>query len=1568
MKIQVIQTLPNGQVTQQVLSKEGSEVLKIQAQPGAKISFNVEGAKPAEAMNAKAKTSNIKKSGNNLVLESEGEQLVEVTDFYSTAGASVGSVGWNYAATDATVMSATPEAQAFSSDAAVSESGALFPAIAPGWLIAGGAATVAAVASGGSSSVASGGITSSVISGVITAGPVVAANGLTVAFFKKDGTALGTAMVDGTGHFTKTLTGVGAGEVVIAKVVNDADINADYIDETTHQGVDLTAQLLGVGVVGAGSTLTLNINPLTTVAARKAGLLADGSGVVADATTANNANAAVAAAFGVTDPTTTTPTTTVDSTGASATVDISTAAGKLGALLAAISGMDSTSTAQASIDALVSGVTTTGATATMNAAAQTALMTGAVKADAGATLNLQQTISNLLATNTQPASLKIDAIATDNIVIASETTGLVISGTVTSGTAPFTLSLNGSAAAGSVTVTGGTWTYALVAGDITALGTDGVKTISATAAGVTSSRLINLDVTAPTATLANSTAGVVVNLVEATAAAGVDTITVEANSSWVATLTKGSNVVTKTGIGTGATQAITLTAADIAILGDGAITVSVTATDGASNTTTVAAGGNFTLDTLVAPLSMVNTAAGAVVNLTEATAVAGVTSVTSETGAAWDITFTGIAGVVHKTGTGTGSAQAVVLAAGDIITLGQGAVAVSVTATDAALNPATVSTGGNFTLDTEAPTIAAGSLSINAPENGTVVNLGAALATNDTGATFNTTLGGPDAALFSITTGGVLTLLAAKNFEVDALTTHSYSILVTVLDANGNSQAQTVTVNLTNLNEAPTAVGTIGAKTAVVNQLFSLATAAYFADVDAGGLNSGVYSATGLGNGLSINASTGVISGTALANAANAPVVVTFTDAGGLAVSQAAFNLQAVSAPVVQGFTAFDATGVTTKGMGGESVTFAVTFSEAITVTGTLTAVFSVNGQAVTATYTGAGGASTLNFTGGTVPSTGDGTVISLTSLTGTTLGNVSGQPMVAPTAAALTTSVYTVDNTAPTVTAAYASNENAGTDTTPHTITLVGTDTNGPVTFSGLTGADAAKFSLNSTTGVLSFVGQTNFEAADDVGANHVYDLSVIATDAVGKITTQAVTVTLQDVNETPTLVGTIATQHAISGTAFSLSTAANFADVDTGANGTLTYSATGLASGLIINATTGVISGTHSGAVASAAVSVTATDGGGLHTAQTFNMDVVVAPALALTQALDGTTNLSVQSALEISFDQSVTLASGHIHIYDDMGTAGWAHSNAATAETKIDVSKNDIDITLVNGVATAVTIGGVDYTSRFDLAHSVMVGDATHTAASGLASSGTNLLIDLKPAIASAAGTGVFSTAFDWDFGSNYHVNFDAGIVTNSAGVANAALNDGSATATGALQNTALNFTTVTPVNTVAAAITSVLMDATGATTATTSSFKWVNANQGINDGTAPLTFDLAANSIALVQDSNGGTTKSGSLGQNITVANFGFENGVFTKDDIIYMDNHGLMSLATTDGLASTSSTWQNGITRLMSGASTGTNGLAGTPYLTFDLTNSPAALLSSMGTQDTQFEGSTKMGYNAVIFG
>jgi hypothetical protein len=150
------------------------------------------------------------------------------------------------------------------------------------------------------------------------------------------------------------------------------------------------------------------------------------------------------------------------------------------------------------------------------------------------------------------------------------------------------------------------------------------------------------------------------------------------------------------------TQVVTPEANSTTAIG---LTTSTTGvTDAAGNVVTAPAVYTQAVDTLAPAVSLANTAAGAVVNAVESTHAAGVTSVTAESGSAWTVTFTGQSGNVTKTGTGTGSAQAVILNAGDVTTLGQGAVTVSVTATDAAGNPATASTGGNFSIDTLAPT------------------------------------------------------------------------------------------------------------------------------------------------------------------------------------------------------------------------------------------------------------------------------------------------------------------------------------------------------------------------------------------------------------------------------------------------------------------------------------------------------------------------------------------------------------------------------------------------------------------------------------------------------------------------------------------------------------------------------------------------------------------------------------------------------------------------------------------------------------------------------------------------
>ena len=105
------------------------------------------------------------------------------------------------------------------------------------------------------------------------------------------------------------------------------------------------------------------------------------------------------------------------------------------------------------------------------------------------------------------------------------------------------------------------------------------------------------------------------------------------------------------------------------------------------------------------------------------------------------------------------------------------------------------------------------------------------------------------------------------------------------------------------------------------------------------------------------------------------------------------------------------------------------------------------------------------------------------------------------------------VQNSAPafTSTAALTAPENqlvAGT--------IAATDGNGDVLAYAIAGgADAALFSINASTGALSFVSAPDYEAPADAGANNVYDITVSVSDGIAPPVSQAITVTVTDTVE---------------------------------------------------------------------------------------------------------------------------------------------------------------------------------------------------------------------------------------------------------------------------------------------------------------------------------------------------------------------------------------------------------------------------------------------------------------------
>jgi hypothetical protein len=197
--------------------------------------------------------------------------------------------------------------------------------------------------------------------------------------------------------------------------------------------------------------------------------------------------------------------------------------------------------------------------------------------------------------------------------------------------------------------------------------------------------------------------------------------------------------------------------------------------------------------------------------------------------------------------------------------------------------------------------------------------------------------------------------------------------------------------------------------------------------------------------------------------------------------------------------------------------------------------------------------------------------------------------------------------NEAPSVTSGASASFNENATGTVYTAT--GADPDAGTTLSyGLGGTDAAAFSIDPATGVVTFVSPPDFETKAS------YSIQVTATDnATSALNgSKAVTVIVNDLNEAPQREGTVPAQTAVNGQAYSLDVGPRFKDLDAGANGTLTFSATGLPGGLSIQPGTGLISGTASADRAPASVVVTATDGGGLSQTQSFALGVVSAPAI--------------------------------------------------------------------------------------------------------------------------------------------------------------------------------------------------------------------------------------------------------------------------------------------------------------------------------------------------------------------
>lgn len=384
-------------------------------------------------------------------------------------------------------------------------------------------------------------------------------------------------------------------------------------------------------------------------------------------------------------------------------------------------------------------------------------------------------------------------------------------------------------------------------------------------------------------------------------------------------------------------------------------------------------------------------------------------------------------------------------------------------------------------------------------------------------------VGGADASRFAFSWAngkdGYFNFTQAPNFEVpgDVSGDNVYQVVFQVSDGI-HTDTQTVTFTIVNVNEAPvitTNGGGSGASVSIAENGTAVTTVGA-TDVD--GTTAFTYSISGGADAskFSINSATGAL------RFVNAPNFEVKADVGAnnvydvivKASDGSLFDTQAIAVTV----TNVNEAPVITSGGGGAAAGYSiaenavfVAFASASDPEGP-TIYWSIVGGADAAKFTiNYAGAINLvpaaNFESPTdagsnnvydvIIQASDG-VFTDTQAIAVTVTNVNEAPVITSDGAGASAALTVGENGTLVTTVASTDPEN-----TARTYSISG-------------GADSAKFAINATTGVLSFVAAPNFEVPADAGANNVYDVVVRATDG-SLADTQALAVTVANVNEAP-------------------------------------------------------------------------------------------------------------------------------------------------------------------------------------------------------------------------------------------------------------------------------------------------------------------------------------------------------------------------------------------------------------------------------------------------------------------
>ncbi|MFB9864795.1 cadherin domain-containing protein [Rufibacter immobilis] len=439
----------------------------------------------------------------------------------------------------------------------------------------------------------------------------------------------------------------------------------------------------------------------------------------------------------------------------------------------------------------------------------------------------------------------------------------------------------------------------------------------------------------------------------------------------------------------------------------------------------------------------------------------------------------------------------------------------SVTVTPVNQPPMITSNGGGATA------------SIDLPENSTAATTVTSTDPENNTRTYSIT-GGADAAKFSInTTTGVLAFITAPNFEIPTDVDANNTYLVTVRATDNGTGAlfeeQTITINVTNVNEAPVITSNGGGAAATISfpeNSTAAVTTVTATDVDAG--SALIYSILSSGDAdkFNLNATTGLLTFKIAPNF-EAPtdtdrnntyvVTVRVTDNGAptgtrdqvLTVNVTNVN-EAPTAPTdinsATNTVAENAANGTQVGITASSTDVDANTSLTYSLTNNANGLFTISPSTGVVSVANA---SLLDYETATSHSITvrayDGALYSSTSNFTITVTNVNEAPVITSNGAGATASISIAENTTSVTTATSIDPENS-----TRTYSISG-------------GADVDKFSINAATGVLIFTSAPDFETPTDEDGNNSYLVTVRVTDSGSLFDEQIITVSVTNVNEAP-------------------------------------------------------------------------------------------------------------------------------------------------------------------------------------------------------------------------------------------------------------------------------------------------------------------------------------------------------------------------------------------------------------------------------------------------------------------